>query len=35
MITGKGKTMGNVFDGPDALLNSFPDWKRIDIATSL
>ncbi|MCQ2516297.1 MAG: hypothetical protein MJ094_05485 [Saccharofermentans sp.] len=35
MITGKGKTMGNVFDGPDALLNSFPDWKRIDITTSL
>jgi len=35
MITGKGKTMGNVFDGPDALLNAFPDWKRIEIVTSL
>ena len=35
MIVGKGKTLGNVFDGPDALLNSFPDWKRLDIVTTL
>ena len=35
MILGKGKTLGNVFDGPDAMLNSFPDWKRIDIVTTL
>jgi|GEM_PF-621867 len=35
MIMGKGRTLGNVFDGPDALLNSFPDWKRLDIVTTL
>jgi len=29
------QTLGNVFDGPDAMLNSFPDWKRIDIVTTL
>ncbi|MCR5593726.1 MAG: hypothetical protein K6F79_08295 [Saccharofermentans sp.] len=35
MIMGKGRTLGNVFDGPDALLNSFPNWKRIDIVSTL
>lgn len=35
MIVGKGKTLGNVFDGPDALLNAFPDCKRLDIVTTL
>ena len=35
MIMGKGKTLGNVFDGPDALLNSFPDCSRFDIVTTL
>lgn len=35
MITGKGKTMSNIFDGPDAILNAFPDWKRAEVVTSL
>jgi len=35
MIVGKGKTLGNVFDGPDALLNAIPDCKRLDIVTTL
>ena len=35
MIVGKGKTLGNIFDGPDALLNALPDCKRIDIVTTL
>ncbi|MBR1797105.1 MAG: hypothetical protein IJ757_03710 [Clostridiales bacterium] len=35
MIMGKGKTLGNVFDGPDALLNSFPECTRLDIVTTL
>ncbi|MBP5180191.1 MAG: hypothetical protein J6127_02765 [Clostridiales bacterium] len=35
MIMGKGRTLGNVFDGPDALLNSFPNWKRLDIVSTL
>lgn len=35
MIVGKGKTLGNVFDGPDALLNAFPDFTRFDIVTTL
>ncbi len=35
MIMGKGRTLGNVFDGPDALLNSFPECTRLDIVTTL
>lgn len=35
MITGKGKTLGNVFDGPDAMMNNFPKWKRVDIVDTL
>ena len=35
MITGRGKTLGNVFDGPDALLNSFPECTRLDIVSTL
>ncbi len=35
MIMGRGKTIGNVFDGPDALLNSFPECSRLDIVTIL
>ncbi len=35
MIMGKGKTLGNVFDGPDAIVNNFPAWKRIDIVETL
>ncbi len=35
MILGKGKTLGNVFDGPDAMMDNFPEWKRIDIVDTL
>ena len=35
MILGKGKTLGNIFDGPDAIVNAFPKWKRIDVVTTL
>lgn len=35
MILGKGKTLGNVFDGPDAITNSFPSWKRVDVVDTL
>lgn len=35
MIMGRGKTIGNVFDGPDALLNAVPDCTRLDIVTTL
>lgn len=35
MILGKGKTLGNVFDGPDAMVNNFPKWKRIDVVETL
>lgn len=35
MMMGKGQTLGNVFDGPDAMVNNFPDWKRLDIVDTL
>lgn len=35
MMIGKGKTLGNVFDGPDAMVNNFPKWKRDDIVDTL
>lgn len=35
MYLGKGKTLGNVFDGPDAMMNNFPEWKREDVAATL
>ena len=35
MYLGKGKTLGNVFDGPDAMINNFPEWKREDVAATL
>ena len=35
MTLGKGTTLGTVFDGPDAILEAFPDWTRIDIANVL
>ncbi len=35
MMMGKGQTLGNVFDGPDAMVNNFPNWKRIDIVDTL
>lgn len=31
MILGQGKTLNNVFDGPEAILDSFPNWKRVDV----
>ena len=35
MMIGKGKTLGNIFDGPDAMVNNFPHWKRDDIVDTL
>ena len=35
MFLGKGKTLGNIFDGPDAIINSFPEWGREDVAATL
>ena len=35
MMIGKGKTLGNIFDGPDAMVNNFPNWKRDDIVDTL
>ncbi len=35
MILGKGKTLGNIFDGPDAIMDNFPEWTRLDIVTTL
>lgn len=35
MLFGKGSTLGNVFDGPDAIVNKFPDWKRSDVVNTV
>lgn len=35
MIAGRGNTLGNIFDGPDAITNAFPDWKRIDVVETI
>lgn len=35
MNLGKGRTLGNVFDGPDAITESFPEWTRIDVVNTL
>lgn len=35
MFMGKGVTLGDVFDGPDAMLEHFPDWTRLDICDTL
>lgn len=35
MIVGRGKTLSNVFDGPDALLNAIPECTRLDIVSTL
>lgn len=35
MYLGKGTTLSNVFDGPDAILEHFPDWTRLDICETL
>lgn len=31
MPTAEGSTLGIIFDGPDAVLDNFPDWQRIDV----
>ena len=35
MPLGKGVPLGNVFDGPDAILGAFPQWTRIDVVNTL
>ena len=35
MPLGKGTTLGNVFDGPDAVVEHFPDWTREDVVDTL
>lgn len=35
MRLGKGATLGNILDGPDAVVDAFPDWKRIDVVDAL
>lgn len=35
MRFGKGSTLSNILDGPDAVTNAFPDWKRVDIVDTL
>lgn len=35
MSLGKGTTLGTVFDGPDAILEAFPEWTRLDIVNVL
>lgn len=35
MFLGKGHTLGNVFDGPDAMIDNYPDWTRLDVCETL
>ncbi len=35
MRLGKGSTLSNILDGPDAVTNAFPDWKRVDVVDTL
>ena len=35
MFVGKGTTLSNVFDGPDAMIDNYPDWTRLDICETL
>ena len=35
MFMGKGHTLGNVFDGPDAMIDNYPDWTRLDVCETL
>ena len=35
MFIGKGTTLSNVFDGPDAMLEHYPDWTRLDVCETL
>ncbi|NLT11120.1 MAG: hypothetical protein GXY06_01725 [Clostridiaceae bacterium] len=34
MPTAEGCTLGSAFDGPDAVISYFPDWKRIDVVNT-
>ena len=35
MFMGKGSTLSNVFDGPDAIIEHYPDWTRLDVVETL
>ncbi|MCR4703293.1 MAG: hypothetical protein K5665_06485 [Saccharofermentans sp.] len=35
MFLGKGTTLSNVFDGPDAMISQYPDWTRLDVCETL
>lgn len=35
MFIGKGTTLSNVFDGPDAIIEQYPDWTRLDVCETL
>lgn len=35
MHVGQGTTLGDVFDGPDAMIEHFPDWTRLDVCETL
>ena len=35
MFLGKGHTLGNVFNGPDAMIDNYPDWTRLDVCETL
>lgn len=35
MPLGKGTTLSNVFDGPDAIIEQFPYWTRLDVCETL
>ena len=35
MPLGKGTTLSNVFDGPDAMIEKYPYWTRLDICNTL
>ena len=35
MALGKGTTLSNVFDGPDAMLEKYPNWTRKDVVDTL
>ena len=35
MPLGKGTTLSNVFDGPDAMIELYPYWTRIDVCDTL
>lgn len=35
MFLGKGTTLSNVFDGPDAMIENYPDWTRLDVCETL